>query len=225
MKQPRLSRLMTWERHVNLVLTVLLRALAILQTRARPSDSEITLNRELYFCLLEANNQLLKASGEAINHAPVPEGKNPPDPDDVKRAKRENKIPDFYWGFIDHTADPRRSARYFFIECKRLGKPLRLDWIFNENYIHDGVQRFITEEHAYAKGEKAAAMVGYVQSMDLPDILSEVNTAAGAVSVALLSGPVGGWKKGGISKLEHDLTRPFHISPLYLQHFWLDCRP
>jgi len=225
MESLRISQLKTWERHVNLVLKVFLRALELLQSRTNDGDSEITLNRELYFCLLEANSEIHKSTGEAINHAPTIEGNNPPDADDVQRAVRENKIPDFYWGFIDHAVvNPRRGARNFVIECKRLGKPIRADWVFNENYVHHGVLRFVTEEYAYAKGEKEGAMVGYVHSMNFADILLEVNKTTTQVSVADLEGPDDGWQIGGISHLHHSLTRPFKVSPFYLRHLWVDLR-
>jgi hypothetical protein len=225
MRQPKISQPMTWDRHVSLVLTVLVRALTILQSRVSNTESEISLNRELYFCLLEANEELHRYTGEAFNHQPTSEAKNPPDPDDEQRAKRENKIPDFFWGFIDHTSpDPRRGARNFYIECKRLLKPTRADWVFNENYIHHGVLRFVTEEHGYAKGEKEAAMVGYVQNMDFIDILAEVNKTATNASVPSLKGAIAGWNTDGTSRLEHELTRPFQISPFRLQHFWVDMR-
>ncbi len=225
MGQPRISQLQTWDRHVELVLTVLVRALAILQSRVGSTDSEISLNRELYLCLLDANREVYASTGEAFDHAPTPEGKNPPDADDLQRVLREDKIPDFYWGFIDHSAiNPRSGVRNFVIECKRLGKPTRADWVFNENYINHGVLRFVTKVYGYAKGEKEGAMVGYVQSMDFGDILIEVNRTATGVSVAELEGPDGGWQLGGTSNLHHNLTRPFKISPFYLQHWWVDIR-
>lgn len=225
MRQPRISQLQTWERHVNLVLRVLVRALSLLQSRAGNTESETSLNRELYFCLLKANDEIYRSSGSAFDHAPTYEGKSSPDPDDLERAARENKIPDFCWGFIDHTAtDPRRGARNFYIECKRLGRPTRADWVFNENYIHHGVLRFVTEEHAYAKGEKQAAMVGYVQNMDFVDILDEVNKTATKVSIPTLNGPIGGWKTAGTSRLGHELTRSLRGCPFGLQHFWIDMR-
>lgn len=225
MRQPRISQLKTWERHVSIVLRVLVRALSLLQSSASKAESETNLNRELYFCLLKANDEMYQSTGDALHHPPTPEGKNPADPDDLCRAMRENKIPDFYWGFIDHTArDPRRGARNFYIECKRLGKPTTSGWCFNENYIHHGVLRFITEQHAYAKGEKEAAMVGYVQNMDFSDVLTEVNKTATTASIPPLSGPIGGWNAAGTSRLDHQLTRPFQLSPLLLRHLWIDIR-
>lgn len=225
MKRPRLSQLMTWEKHVGLVLEVLMEALTILRSKVPLPESETELNRELYWCLLEANQRLSRL-GRGLDHAPVPEGKSPPDPDDIKRSKRENKIPDFYWGFIDHTEpDHRRCSRNLFIECKRLGKPSRPDWVFSKNYIRHGVLRFITPDHAYAKGERSAVMIGFVQSMEFEEVLKEVNLTASSLLIALLTGPLKGWKKEGISELENRLVRSFPISPIQLQHLWVDLRP
>ncbi|HKQ06806.1 MAG TPA: hypothetical protein VJ464_16850 [Blastocatellia bacterium] len=224
MNQPRLSQLDIWRNHESRVLRILFEALRILQKKKLPL-SETRLNRDLYFCLLEANRKLWEAGVGGFDHPPTPEGKNPPDPDDDYEARREKMIPDFYWSFIDYlVTDPKRSGRFFFIECKRLGKPKRTDWIFNENYINHGVLRFVTEEHAYAQGEISSAMVGYVQNMEFDEILREVNETAKAVSVPILVGPIGGWQKNDISILEHELERPFPISPLKLNHFWVDLR-
>jgi hypothetical protein len=224
MTRPRLSQLMTWEKHVTLVLEVLAEALLLLKSSSPLPKTEIDLNRELYWCLLKAN-QKLSRMGRGLDHPPVPEGKNPPDPDDTTRSKREDKIPDFYWGFIDHAEpDHRRCARNLFIECKRLGKPNRASWIFNQNYVHCGVIRFTTTDHGYSKGEKSAVMVGYLQSMEFEEVLKEVNLTITSLSLSPLKGPLNGWQKGGISELTHKLARSFPISPMLLQHFWVDLR-
>jgi hypothetical protein len=179
----------------------------------------------LYFCLLEAIRSLRESGREGFDHPPTPEGHNPPDPDDVLRATRENKIPDFCWGYIDHLElDSRRSARNYVIECKRLGNPPRPDWILNQNYVVKGVLRFVTEEHDYAKGEKSGAMVGYVQSMELDDILNEVNATCISRAVPQLRISIGGWQIRGISRLNHELNRSFAGSPFHLSHFWIDLR-
>jgi hypothetical protein len=116
MSQPRISRLLIWERHEQCVVDILRTALAILRNKANLPQSEVLLNRELYFCLLEANRNLRNLGSGGLDHPPTPEGHNPPDPDDEQRAIRENKIPDFYWGYIDHLEpDPRRCARNYVI--------------------------------------------------------------------------------------------------------------
>lgn len=225
MSQPRISRLRTWEKHERRVVDILLLALSILRKKDILPSSEVLLNRELYFCLLEANHALWESGAGGFDHPPTPEGHNPADPDDEQRAVRENKIPDFYWGFIDHSEpDPRRSARNYVIECKRLGNPPRADWILDQNYVNNGILRFITEEHSYAKGERSGAMVGYVQNMELDEILCEVNSSAVSVGIPELLAPFSGWQIGGTSQFTHQLNRIFLISPFQLTHFWVDLR-
>jgi len=225
MSQPQISRLRTWEKHERRVVDILLLALSILRNKDILPQSEVLLNRELYFCLLEANRNLWELGTGGFDHPPTPEGHNPADPDDEQRAVRENKIPDFYWGYIDHSEpDPRRSARNYVIECKRLGNPPYTGWILNQNYVHNGILRFITEEHGYAKGERSGAMVGYVQSMEFDEILCEVNNAAVSVGIPELSTPINGWQYSGTSQLIHQLNRMFAITPLQLSHFWVDLR-
>jgi hypothetical protein len=223
-RQPRISKLHTWEKHEKCVVDVLSLALLILRNKGELPQSEVLLNRELYFCLLEANHNLWESGNGGFDHPPTQEGNNPPDPDDDQRTVRENKIPDFYWGYIDHTeSDPMRSARIYVIECKRLGNPTRSDWILNQNYIHKGVLRFVKEEYGYAKGERSGSMVGYVQSMELGEILLEVNTTAVLEGIPELT-QLNGWQVNAISQLTHQLDRPFPISPFKLSHFWVDLR-
>jgi hypothetical protein len=184
----------------------------------------VSLNRELYFCLLEANARQWRDRNDGFAHPPDPEGKNPPDADDDRRTAREDKIPDFRWSFIDHAAtDPRRGARHFIIECKRLGRPPRADWILNANYIHHGVLRFVYPEHGYAKGEASAAMVGYLESMEPDDVLGEVNAVAASAGIAALIGPVGDWRVDAVSRLDHQVVRPPE-AVLALRHCWVDLR-
>lgn len=224
MSRPRISRLKTWEQHERRVLEVLEKALLLLSTKINLLPSEVELNRQLYFCLLEANSQLL-AQRRGFEHPPISEAKNPPHWDDEHHTLRENKIPDFLWGYIDQTElDSRRQAKHFIIECKRLGNPTRKDWILNQNYVNYGVLRFIQAGHAYAISEKSAAMVGYVESMDFDDILGQINDAGALVSLPVLAPPLNGWTSQGLSRLEHTLDRSFLNSSLSLRHFWIDIR-
>lgn len=225
MSQPRISRLLIWERHEKRVVDIILAALVILRNKFDLPQSELLLNRELYFCLLEANRNLWNLGSGGFDHPPTTEGHNPPDPDDEERAIRENKIPDFCWGYIDHLeVDPRRSARSYVIECKRLGNPPRPDWVLNRNYVLNGIVRFVAEEHGYAKGEKSGAMVGYVQSMELDNILYEVNDACTSQAIPQLEAPIGGWQINGTSFLKHQVDRTFAVSPFHLSHLWVDIR-
>jgi len=163
-------------------------------TRNQGRRQEVPLNRALWFCFMRAAHS---GGYRFRHHLPVPEGCNPPHASDEERARREDKRPDFYWQFMDHLADDVSCCdRRFVLECKRLGSPSRRTWVLNENYINNGVSRFITQEHGYGKGDEAGGMIGYVQDMDFNDILREVNT----------------------------LTRAFPGQSYELQHFWVDLR-
>lgn len=224
MSQPLLSRLDLWLRHERRVLDVLTKALSLLRIEPGLERDEVALNRKLFFCLLDANDQLWRAGKGGFDHPPVSEGKNPPDLNDEQRVMREDKIPDFLWSFIDHgAADSRRGARHFVIECKRLGSPPSTSWILNANYIHHGVLRFVLPEYGYAKGEASAAMVGYIESMEPDNILAEVNVAAQG-AVAPITSPNGGWLIDGVSQLDHDVVRRSPESVLALKHLWVDLR-
>jgi hypothetical protein len=204
--------------------SILLQALDHL-TSTGPVEPEDELNRKLYFLLLEANRTALTSSLGAFDCAPVYEGSNLPSADDIIRANRESKRPDFQWTCIDHTApDPKHGVRAFVIECKRLGAPLRTDWEFNVNYVTNGIARFVNKEHGYACDDYKGAMVGYVQSMEFEDILSEVNSTSASMGIPLLSEPADGWKENGTSLLTHTLTRAFGATPFHLLHFWVDLR-
>jgi hypothetical protein len=221
MARPRISELNTWQKYKRKILEVMIEALLILQDETHLVEDEPVLNRRLYNCFKQANYRL------KLNHLPTYEGKNPPDPGDEERAARENKTPDFYWAFVDHTVrDPRRCARYFVLECKRLGEPSSSGWILNKNYVQNGIRRFITEEHGYGKGDESGAMIGYVQNMKFDAIFCEVNAAIEITgeSVTTLRPPAGGWRVGGINRLDHTFERSFPETPFHLCHLWVDLR-
>jgi hypothetical protein len=189
-----------------------------------PDGDENSLNRALYFCLLKACREL---DPEGIYPGPpMWECCNQPDPDDLSRATREAKRPDFTWSYLDpHEPDPTRSAIQFVIECKRLGRPTSAQWVLNRNYIDHGVNRFVDPQWAYAKRFPSGLMIGYWQSMDGDELLAEINcfvAAKGLPEIARLSN---GWQTSSVTHLYHLLIRTFPKSPFSLKHLWLDLRP
>lgn len=209
-----------WARHEAYYLLAFLRALELLGEKATLPTEEVGLNRQLYFCLLQANREL---DPDGAYPPPVTECCNQPDPDDEARARRESKRPDFSWGFTDpHEADFRRSAKQFIVECKRIGTAPRSDWILNDNYIEHGVGRFIDPAWGYAKGFPSAVMVGYWQTMDVAEILKEVNQAAKHRRLAAIALSSNGWQTAAVSKLQHVLARSFSVSTFRLTHLWID---
>jgi len=210
-----------WATRTTRFQAIIQRALRLLRGHAGRKSVEVELNRQLYWHLLEASRELYP--GEEC--APSPECNNQPDPDDEVRAKREDKRPDFQWVYLDrYEPDPHRSSMQFVVECKRLGFPPSVGWILNANYVEHGIRRFIAPEWSYAKRFPSAAMVGYWQSMEARDVLGEVNDAANKHGITVLVLEPEGWQAGGVSKLEHNIERPFPVSPFILRHFWVDLR-
>jgi hypothetical protein len=220
--RPQISRLPIWERHERRIIAVLREALKLL-AEDRPSGGEPELNRALYEKIQVANGAIHSRGGDAFDYPPAPEAKNPPSPDHPERLEREHKIPDFNWSLIDHTElDQRRAAKHFVIECKRLGKTSEGGWRFNRRYIDDGVQRFVDPAWGYGMGVKSGAMVGYVESMTLGGVLSEVNAAASAHMLPELQISE---SQSPLHELEHTFERAYPFSPYRLIHLWIESPP
>jgi hypothetical protein len=201
-------------------LSIIAEALTRLRNSPNLPEAEVELNREFYFLLVESSRHLYPDD----EIAPIPECNNQPDPDDEARAKRELKRPDFQWIYLDrYEGSSRHSSKQFVVECKRLGKAIRTDWVFNVNYVHHGIMRFKVPDWAYAKRFPSGAMVGYWQSMDAHDVLGEVNEEADRKLLPKLI-LVGAWSPGGVSRCEQLFERPFEISPFHLHHLWIDLR-
>ena len=227
MSIPHLSRIDSWANHEARVLKVLKLALEILR-REKPDltkENEDELNYKLYFCMLDAVRKL-GGKDSGIDAPPAYECVNQPLEDEDHLDIARKKRPDFQWGYIDHLEpDPRKSAKHYYIECKRLGTSKRKDWVFNQNYISNGVLRFVKREWEYGRASSSGTMIGYIQSMVTSDILAEVNTEAHNCSVPAIELSSDGWKKKGVSRLDHEFDRPeVPPSPFKLRHLWLDLR-
>ena len=227
MTRPRLSKIDSWASFETRILKVIVLALEILRNSKRDLTKVIEdkLNFELYFCMLEAVRRL-GGEDSGINSPPVYECWNQPLEEeellDVSRKKR----PDFQWGYINHSEpNPRKSAKHYYIECKRLGAPTRQDWVFNKNYVIYGVLRFVKPEWKYGRASSSGTMIGYIQSMEVKDILAEVNEEAYNSDIPPIELGLKGWKENGVSRLEHEFNRP-KVLPTHftLRHFWLDLR-
>ncbi len=202
---------------------VIQEALVILQSQPHLPSVEAdhkkhSLNRELFNCFRKA-----AVKCRLSHHLPIYEGKSPPSEFDIEPHERETKVPDFYWHLVD---DVGGNVRRFVLECKRLGYPSSSTWKLNENYVRNGICRFMSSPHEYGKDEDSAGMIGYVQSMELEDILQQVNGIADTnpEPVSRLQLSPDGWREKGVSELMHDLERPFPISPFRMYHFWVDIR-
>jgi len=211
-----------WARREAHFTSVTLRALELLHANA-PAGDENALNRELYFCMLRASREL---DPEGIYPGPVAECCNQPDPDDLARATRESKRPDFTWSYLDpHEPDPLRSSIQFVVECKRLGMPTNPQWVLNSNYVEHGVHRFVDPQWGYGKRFPSALMIGYWQTMDCDVLLAEINGYLHAKGLPDIGPSTHGWRISSITQFSHTLVRSFPISPFGLKHLWLDLRP
>ena len=221
MSGPLITDLPLWEELERSALAILRSSLLLLRTDS-PSDGESKLNRELYFCINEVNNENRKSGGPWIASPVILEARNPPTPDTEDSAS-ERKIPDLSWQYYDHLAqDPRRAVRSFAIECKRLGSPSSSGWKFNVHYVEDGVRRFTHLDWRYGKDVATGSMVGYVESLTPEHVGSEVNEALKQHGMSTLTLPPA---DGPLMEMEHSLVRPFAITPFRLVHLWIDIRP
>ncbi len=216
MSEPlQLASIDLWQRHEARCLALLRQALALLAP-GPPAERETAINRRLYRAIIAAQVEA-ERRGQGPMAPVVPEGMNPPDASDERRAAREDKRPDFYWGVIDHLAEPG-TARHYVLECKRLTRRSP-SWSYTREYVHSGILRFITEGHGYGKGASGGAMVGYLQQIEIERALSEVNESAAAAGIPRLAQRSG--SETGTLELDHTLDRLFPDSPYLLSHLWV----
>lgn len=164
-----------WQRHEELILEVFVRALKMLCLEKNLPDAENRINETLY---LKARLAYFKLPSK--QRPPFwglfLESQNQPQTEDDVGEEFLLKKPDFKWRLENKLDTNLHTAiRDYDIECKRLGKPLRRDRVLNEDYVKNGILRFLNVKHSYGKGMTFGAMIGYVQSMEFKDILKEVN--------------------------------------------------
>ena len=214
-----------WARHEERILEVFLVALEMLRKRSHLPKRENGINFRLYFLVRQANHQL-RAIGRGLEHIPVWEAQSQPVSEDEEDKSRLNKKPDFQWQMVDDLeTDPEKAYKHYTIECKRLGNPSSNTWVLNENYVTNGILRYVKKEFGYGKFTPSGAMIGYIQSMKPLQILVEVNGFARRQSIADIKAPLFGWNKDGVSRLEQRVHRT-DVPPkqFYLRHLWVDLR-
>ncbi|MDH1270502.1 hypothetical protein N5C81_23075 [Rhizobium pusense] len=199
------------------------------------ASCENDLNRELFFRMrriaADRHKTLLSLSPSPVlsrehtwNLVAAYEANNQPSPDDPERTPRENKRPDFQWSFLDDQAtDLDRATRTYVVECKRLGQAIGT-WTFNANYVVQGIGRYISKSHLYGKDDVGGGMIGYIQSMDVDTIWTEIghNLDSAGISVLPKLSPVSG--SSALHIASHELIRPDASSPFHLSHIWVDLR-
>ncbi len=225
MARPHLSLAVKWEKYENAVHAVFLESLRRLAALERLSAAEEPINLELYSIAVVVHHELLNSAKGSLQFTIDPDSTSLPAPGDSARSPRIKKRPDFKCLIVNAQAsDPRRSQMAYYLECKRLGTP-EDGLVFNQLYSEKGINRFVIEEHEYAKGCDSAAMIGYVQNMTPDEILAEVNTHASARKLPSLARAAGGWANRGVTKLTQDpLNRSCLPDRILLHHFWIDLR-
>jgi len=213
-----------WINFENKVSEVICLGLSYLLEKHDLQEKEDEINRTLYFCFQKANYLLQKQEPKRGDYIPIYESRSQPFYNDEERANREDKRPDFQWVKTDlSTTNPYNSAKQYVVECKRLGNPSSDTWILNKNYIVNGIKRFISEKWGYGKGTPTSAMIGYIQSMVLQDVLNEVNQNAIKNNIPELI-PKSSLNEKGVSKLHHSINCVYEEKELKLKHFWIDLR-
>ncbi len=214
-----------WDRFESRILEIVSYALIMMRTAPTLPEDERDLNQLLERYIRDAL-WALRASDTGLDQMPHLDAGNQPDMDDPEPSAREDMRPDFQWELKDVQARNREEyQRFYALECKRLGFRTSPGWVLNKQYVTNGIKRFVKREYAYGspKSNASAAMIGYVQTMELNQILDEVNSFCKTNSVRQID-LSGGWRKD-ISFLAHLLDRPeVHSTPLLLQHLWIDLR-
>lgn len=220
-KIPRDNKL--WFRLESHLLDVLQLALEMMRKKEKSFPTlEDCISRILEKYIRKANEEL-RQEDRHVDNLPVFQSQNQPDHNLPEGDEAERKKPDFLWQWYDESeeVDYNRYKEYA-IECKRLGKPPSQ---FCRLYIAEGVCRFINLEHSYSKYSPSGTMIGYIQSMEEKNVLAEVNKEAFNRNIPAIKLSPKGWKKNGVSRLEHEFNRP-KVLPTHftLRHFWLDLR-
>ncbi len=220
-----------WERHERLLLDVFLLALESLRRRGdlptRPVSSSSTrveddLSKRLAVELREATFDL------GLDHPPKWELPRPPKSDAGLDGPGVGKRPDFTCEVRDIAATSSADAwLYYHIECKCLGEPPSRTWIYNENYVKEGIRRYLDPEYGYGERAPSGAMIGYVLSMTFEKILKEVNAFLGAPSDLGSVPPIRfpSTRSGEIARVAQMLDRGRVVPRRFtLRHLWVDLR-
>jgi len=220
---PLITKLPLWERHEQRVLGVLRTALSRMRNTSHRGD-ERALNRQLHGLLRQVNKENTDSDSDLwVEQMPILEARNPPTPH-TRGLPSENKIPDLQWRYEDHQEkNPLLSERVFVIECKRLDNSPSRGSKLSRLYVDKGVLRFAHTDWRYGKDVASGAMVGYVESHTLQNIVAAVNRKLIHHQMPPLTLPQPA--RSPLTEMKHTFDRSFAISPFRLIHLWIDIRP
>jgi hypothetical protein len=207
-----------WENWEKSVLEIFSMALRELLSRKPLPEEEKDLNRLLTIIVRECRRKWCLTNDMELPGHPIFQAKGQPTTGDAVKKPKEDKIPDFTWGFTDYLNGVDKN---YHVECKRLKED---KYLYCREYVVNGMKRFVEEEWSYGFGCESGLMIGYIQGMEFKDILHWVNHYAKKHSFSPLN-LRGSWNKKSISRLENNLKRPkVPISPFKLAHLWVDLR-
>jgi hypothetical protein len=164
-----------WNRHILLYSEVFSTALQELSESASISGDEDAISEILCSILNRVCFNFGKSRNQELQ---TPYWETPIQPvtgNELKGGKIK-KRPDFTCKRINPwAASPEKHEISLHIECKLLGYPTSATWILNKNYVKNGIKRFDSKIHEYAKRADSGMMIGYIISMTPQEIESEVN--------------------------------------------------
>jgi hypothetical protein len=208
----------TWENWEKAVLEIFSKALLELVVRKPLPEKEDELSRLLAFIVRKCRREWCIANDRHLPGHPLYHATGQPDRDDQTKQPKENKIPDFTWGFTDYIKNVDKN---YHVECKRLRED---KYHYCKEYVANGIKRFVDKEWSYGFDCESGLMIGYIQGMEFEDILHWVNHYAANHSFPLLK-LKGQWHQKEVSPLENNLVRrQIPISPFKLVHLWVDLR-
>ena len=224
--RPQLSFVVrSWEEQAQFALGLVLLALEQLhsQRRSAPAfpEDEKEVSKELGLHL----DRLVDRNGELNGYPTIPrpnyDGIQGRDADYDESREHEDKRPDIRF-IIRDAQDVNGSHKTLAFECKRLGLSAS-GHSLNKEYVEKGIVRFCRQSHRYGAYSGWGVMIGYIQSSQHENILRQVNEHIQNNTLADLTLSDAGWQRVS-SRLEHQLERPFEISPFRLVHLWVDLR-
>jgi hypothetical protein len=233
--RPRISNFVSWEKHEEIILSILKVALQDLIVNPQillSSENENNISRQLYFKIREAQRNQWKQGKRILDvYQVVYQAQNQPDEIKSHFNEVEEKIPDFQYMFKNYNEDGSDYISLSYcIECKRLGKPQK-GRIFNALYVSTGILRFVSVNHSYGLNTPSGCMIGYIQNMEMDDILREVNAVASSTPIPDLHDPIPHlaqmhpqWNEQGVSELTQSLVRFASRESFELRHLWVDLR-
>ncbi|MCE5199918.1 MAG: hypothetical protein ABFD54_15125 [Armatimonadota bacterium] len=216
MRRPQLIGTRLWTKYEGRLLELFFAAIELLQNRdLKTVTDEDDISRTLSQCL-ETANLRLRQVGRGFDMIPVFNAPTQPRVSDPVRVSAVFKRPDFQHQLIDDVA---QLSVYYNVECKRLG-----DSHFSNDYVDDGVKRFLDPSHSYGRDCCSGAMIGYLQNAEPERVLAQVNTRASSHKIPVIKLSMDGWCLNGVSRLDNIFERMFPVTRFHLRHLWIDLR-